>query len=732
MFNKTFIPFLFILFLSQQILSGPKYPFPLYRSYKYGIKSSIKDSVRIQKAYNTFHDNYYEESGSYARIKWDEPEYTVSEGIGYGMLIMVYMDNTQNNTQSKFDKLWNYYEKWVNGNGLMHWKIRGFSNVDQQNAATDAELDVALALLMAHKQWADEKYKTDAKDLIGKIWQHEVNQNKYLKPGDAWDDRKNPSYFCTAALEAFKEVDSNDWTTVISNSYTLLKACRNSNTGLVPDWCSEQGNPMGDYGYDAARTPLRIAWAYVWFGHSDAKDVAGKMAQWIKTSTGGDPAEIVDGYSLEGSKTGGNNNPIFLAPFTCSGMVDATHEQWLTDAYARLRTFTGDDNYYNESIQLLSMLLLTGNMQNLWNIGTGGPYKILVTVSPPEGGTVTKDPSQDEYDEGTEVTVTATPNTGYKFSSWGGDISGTEALKTFQITYDMNISATFVKEGTDIDLVDDCEDGDEINRLGGKWFTYDDSTSEGASTVIPKTSEDNTFVMTDGGYNSQKAAKISFNLDQGDNQYDPFVGVGFTLDKDEKEKDISKATGITFYHKGYKCIVRIETANVEDYGYYVAELDASIDWTFVSLNWDGFDQPPWADEVPLDLTKTLKISWQIEGETGDNGEVWIDKIHLPGVTVPIIVDESLSGNNTKGFSLSFSPSAAMALVKYTLHQNSDVRIGIYNINGRLIKRIINGHRNSGHHTVKIDLSEAKITNGMYIVRLTTGTELFSGKLMFLK
>lgn len=732
MFNKTFIPFLFILFLSQQILSGPKYPFPLYRAYKYGIKSSIKDSVRIQKAYNTFHDNYYEESGSYARIKWDEPEYTVSEGIGYGMLIMVYMDNAQNNTQSKFDKLWNYYKKWVNGNGLMNWKIRGFNNVDQWNAATDAELDVALALLMAHKQWGDEKYKTDVKDLIGKIWQHEVNNNKYLKPGDAWDDRKNPSYFCTAALEAFKEVDSNDWATVISNSYTLLTACRNSNTGLVPDWCSEQGSPIGDYGYDATRTPWRIAIAYVWFGHSGAKDVAGKMAQWIKTSTGGDPAEIVDGYTLTGSKTGEHNNPIFLAPFTCAGMVDAAHEQWLTDAYARLRTFTGDDNYYNESIQLLSMLLITGNMQNLWDLGPGGPYKVLVTVSPSDGGTVIKDPSQDEYDEGTEVTVTATPNTGYKFSSWSGDVSGTEASKTFIMNYDMNITATFVKEGTSTDLVDDCEDGDEINRLGGKWFTYDDSSSEGASTVIPKTSEDNTFTMADGGYDSQKAAKISFNLDQGDNQYDPFVGVGFTLNKDETERDISKATGITFYYKGYECIVRIETANVEDYGYYAAELDASTDWAFVSLNWDGFDQPPWAEEVPLDLSKTLKVSWQIEGETGDNGELWLDKIHLPGLDISDGIITSSLVNNNKEFSVSFFQPASLAIINYSLCRNSNVVIGMYTINGRLVKEIVNSHKNAGRHTVKVDLSEAGLTKGMYIVRLTAGANTFSGKLMFLK
>jgi len=40
-----------------------------------------------------------------ARIKWDTPTLTVSEGIGYGMLIMVYMDTHKIILQAKFDKL---------------------------------------------------------------------------------------------------------------------------------------------------------------------------------------------------------------------------------------------------------------------------------------------------------------------------------------------------------------------------------------------------------------------------------------------------------------------------------------------------------------------------------------------------------------------------------------------------------------------------------------------------
>ena len=274
----------------------------------------------------------------------------------------------------------------------MHWKIQGFNSVAAENAATDAELDAALALLMAYQQWGDQKYLNDAKDLIGKIWDHEVNDNKYLKPGDAWDSRKNPSYFSTGALELFKKVDSHDWTTVINNSYSLLKKCRNSNTGLVPDWCEEDGTPLGDFKYDAARTPWRIAMAYVWFGHSDAKDIAGTMASWIKGKTGGSPSSIVDGYSLNGNESGAYNNPTFVGPLSAAGMVSSNHQSWVTNGYNRLASFAGDDGYYNDCLQMLTMLLLTGNMPNFWD-------NVTDVVNPPknsisEGFHIEKHPGQ--------------------------------------------------------------------------------------------------------------------------------------------------------------------------------------------------------------------------------------------------------------------------------------------------------------------------------------------------
>ncbi|MGB5685171.1 MAG: glycosyl hydrolase family 8 [Candidatus Electrothrix sp.] len=369
--KKNGIILIFLLMLPCFSAFAANYPFPQNSTYAYGILPTAYDATSdVQTIYETWRNAYYEESGELARIKFDAPDQTVSEGIAYGMLIMVFMDNTTNDTQDAFDKLWKYYNSFLNNNGLMHWKISGFKSVTEQNAATDAEVDAALALIMAYKQWGDVQYLTDAKALIAKIRQHEVNSNKYLKPGDVWDDKKNPSYFSIVALRLFAEVDTGYmafWNEVIANSYSLILAARNSTTGLVPDWCDETGKPLDtNFSYDAVRVPWRMAWAYLWYGDADAHTVADDISSWIKTAVSGDPTLVKDGYNLDGSVSGSWNNPTFVGGFTTAALVDSQHQAWLDASSAYLVSFTDDQSYFNKTLQMLYALLATGNMPNLW------------------------------------------------------------------------------------------------------------------------------------------------------------------------------------------------------------------------------------------------------------------------------------------------------------------------------------------------------------------------------
>lgn len=94
----TFSLLSWLLFCSS-LTMAQNYPFPQQARYSNGILPSGIDHKHVQSVYDIWLAGYYEESGNQARIKFDEPENTVSEGIGYGMLIMVYMDNEKNNTR---------------------------------------------------------------------------------------------------------------------------------------------------------------------------------------------------------------------------------------------------------------------------------------------------------------------------------------------------------------------------------------------------------------------------------------------------------------------------------------------------------------------------------------------------------------------------------------------------------------------------------------------------------
>ncbi len=67
-------------------------------------------------------------------------------------------------------------------------------------------------------------------------------------------------------------------------------------------------------------------------------------------------------------------------------------------------------------------------------------YTLNVTAV---NGTVVKNPNQATYNHGTSLTLTATPNAGYAFSSWSGDATGTNNPLTVNMNANKNITANF-------------------------------------------------------------------------------------------------------------------------------------------------------------------------------------------------------------------------------------------------------------------------------------------------
>jgi PKD repeat protein len=76
------------------------------------------------------------------------------------------------------------------------------------------------------------------------------------------------------------------------------------------------------------------------------------------------------------------------------------------------------------------------------------PPQYTLTVNVVGNGSVALNPPGGVYDAGTVVTLTATPDSGWSFSSWSGDLSGSTNPTTITMNSNKTVTATFIEEGT--------------------------------------------------------------------------------------------------------------------------------------------------------------------------------------------------------------------------------------------------------------------------------------------
>jgi uncharacterized repeat protein (TIGR02543 family)/uncharacterized delta-60 repeat protein len=75
-------------------------------------------------------------------------------------------------------------------------------------------------------------------------------------------------------------------------------------------------------------------------------------------------------------------------------------------------------------------------------------WQYTLTVTAGTGGTTDPVPGSYKYDTGTQASVKAIPNSGYRFGSWSGDASGTTNPVTVTMDSDKSITANFVRQYT--------------------------------------------------------------------------------------------------------------------------------------------------------------------------------------------------------------------------------------------------------------------------------------------
>ncbi len=368
-----------------QNTAGAAFPYPQGHAFAHCALPAY-DTDKVATAYNNWKTKFYQGGRV---IRPENGNDTASEGIAYGMLIAVYM-----NDRAMFDTLWGYAQARLNGNGLMTWHYSSSGSVVEQGGATDADQDMAWALLMANKQWGAASYLSAATTLIGNIFSHEVDQGNgfVLKPGDMFGgaNQTNPSYFAPSYYRVFARVTGNTgWMNVLNTSYSILAKAA-GNYGLVPNWVNAQGigvnGPGSDasngvyFGYDACRTPWRIALDYCENGDPNAMAYLQKIVGFYDSkSASGGLAAIRDGYTIAGAMPPTNPTNLgvypagmaFFGPGGVAAMIGG-HDAFVANVSAQLVynstalvSNAGVFSYFNGSWGMLSLLTLSGNFWDM-------------------------------------------------------------------------------------------------------------------------------------------------------------------------------------------------------------------------------------------------------------------------------------------------------------------------------------------------------------------------------
>jgi endoglucanase len=324
-------------------------------------------------------------------IRPENGDDTVSEGIAYGMMIAVYMDD-----KALFDGLYTYWKAHLHsGTPLMTWCIPAGANSCSASGgtATDSDEDAAFAMLMASKQWPSGGYAATATTLINAVMSTDM-AGTYIKAGSNYSATgiTNPSYFAPAFYRAFATATSNaTWNQIADNSYTLLNASLQGRTnGLVPAWCTggscnapASNGATNDvyYQYDSHRTPWRIGLDYCWNGTAAAKTYLDKVSGFFAGKASNGIGRVFDIYNLSGMETtdAAVNSGSAIGTAAAGAMSNTQYATFMNDGYQlvldllnrgeigdRLAMSMGTKSgysYFNATVGMLMLLTMTGNFQ---------------------------------------------------------------------------------------------------------------------------------------------------------------------------------------------------------------------------------------------------------------------------------------------------------------------------------------------------------------------------------
>jgi len=360
------------------------------------------------------------------------------------------------------------------------------------------------------------------------------------------------------------------------------------------------------------------------------------------------------------------------------------------------QTGTADASYFNQSMLILTGLLVSGNMPNLKACASSSGCG--TNMPAPGGG----DGNSTQLD---------------RLASAGTDSEDDKLLSgLWENWYAYTDKEAGYENGT-------AKNGQAKSSITNVKFTGKDENDN------CKEVESYRVILQGTGTDTDWAVRIpSYTLDQGTYKYEPFVGLGLDSRKNGTSYDLSKCTGgFSYQYKGSAHKFKVLSSTIkegsgEDHYKNITTASTSA-WTTVSIPPDELAQPTWVDKDKLtafQLSKVRAWSWELVGSStagtaglsATTGSLAIKNFKCLGnMTLPAKPTFKCrtgggSSSNSTGGSVSSSSSKANS-------SSSSSRVSSSSSRGS--SSSVRSSSSNGGSTPIISLSQHAASNGAYAI-----------------
>ncbi len=325
-------------------------------------------------------------------------------------------------------------------------------------------------------------------------------------------------------------------------------------------------------------------------------------------------------------------------------------------------------------------------------------YTLTINVSPQGSGVVYLNPSGGVYTAGTQVTLTATANSGYVFSSWSGDLTGTTNHTTITMNSNKSVTANFTQSGGSsipiytltINVTPFGGGSVNLNPIGGYY-------QEGTTVTITAIPNSNYNFNSWSGDLTGQQNPSTIVMNGNKNITAHFIQNGITYDV------------IVIVYPPDAGFVTLNPTG----GKYPKNTEV----TLIAHPYNGYEFLSWSQDITstssvitilVNSNKTVQANFSIESSTVNATTVAENIIIFPPSKNPFYFQQDAKVN-----------------LRYYLNKPLFVKLKIYDLNLNLVRTTPYEYKQSGENYFEfngVDDNGEILPTGLYLYRIESDTE----------